>query len=53
MKEKIKRKIKRTVTYIEYKNGTKRLEYDLPNEVKRWIAQSYLDELMAKDRGGR
>lgn len=45
MKSKIIKKIRRVVIYTEYQSGLKRLEQDLPDEVKRLIAKSYIDEL--------
>lgn len=45
---KIKKTIKRTITYTEYEGGIKRLKADLPEVIKRWIAENYIRELFAK-----
>lgn len=50
MKRIIKKQIKRTVTYTVYKDGTRMLKQDLPEEVEAWIAESYINMMFAKNK---
>lgn len=48
MKRKIKKQIKRVVTYTVYEGGMKSLKHKLPKEVERWIARNYWDEMLSR-----
>lgn len=47
---KIKKQIRRTVVYTEYKDGVRSLKANLPDEIERWIAKDYVHDLFLKEK---